>query len=72
MQALAKGDRDELAIQTCTELGVDRIIPWQASRSISRWKGDKLLLTSTPPSSWVQGVAGSVLVQVSLRKGTWR
>lgn len=42
VQALAKGDRDELAIQTCTELGVDRIIPWQASRSISRWKGDKL------------------------------
>ncbi|MDA2981059.1 MAG: RsmE family RNA methyltransferase, partial [Actinomycetota bacterium] len=30
VQALAKGDRDELAIQTCTELGVDRIIPWQA------------------------------------------
>jgi 16S rRNA (uracil1498-N3)-methyltransferase len=42
VQALAKGDRDELAIQTCTELGVDRIIPWQASRSMSRWKGDKL------------------------------
>ena len=42
VQALAKGDRDELAIQTCTELGVDRIIPWQASRSISRWRGDKL------------------------------
>ncbi len=42
VQALAKGDRDELAIQTCTELGVDRIIPWQASRSISRWKGDKV------------------------------
>lgn len=42
VQALAKGDRDELAIQTCTELGVDRIVPWQAARSISRWKGDKL------------------------------
>lgn len=42
VQALAKGDRDELAIQTCTELGVDRIIPWQAARSVSLWKGDKV------------------------------
>ena len=36
-QALAKGDRDELAVQAATELGVDEIIPWQASRSVSRW-----------------------------------
>lgn len=42
VQALAKGDRDELAIQTCTELGVDGIIPWQAARSVSQWKGDKV------------------------------
>ena len=41
VQALAKGDRDELAIQTCTELGVDRIIPWQAARSVPVWKGEK-------------------------------
>jgi 16S rRNA (uracil1498-N3)-methyltransferase len=41
-QALAKGDRDELAIQACTELGIDRVIPYQASRSISAWKGDKV------------------------------
>ncbi len=41
VQALAKGDRDELAIQAATELGVDRIIPWGAERSISRWQGDK-------------------------------
>jgi len=40
-QALAKGDRDELAVQAATELGVDEIVPWQASRSISRWSGDK-------------------------------
>lgn len=40
-QALAKGDRDELAIQMATELGVDRVIPWQAERSVSRWSGDK-------------------------------
>ena len=37
VQALAKGDRDELAVQAATELGVDAIVPWQASRSVSRW-----------------------------------
>ncbi|WES65341.1 16S rRNA (uracil(1498)-N(3))-methyltransferase [Microbacter sp. GSS18] len=41
VQALAKGDRDELAIQAATELGVDGIVPWQAARSISRWEGPK-------------------------------
>ncbi|MDM4761822.1 16S rRNA (uracil(1498)-N(3))-methyltransferase [Galbitalea sp. SE-J8] len=40
-QALAKGDRDELAVQAATELGVDAVIPWQAQRSISRWDGAK-------------------------------
>ncbi|WP_127793299.1 16S rRNA (uracil(1498)-N(3))-methyltransferase [Agromyces sp. LHK192] len=41
VQALAKGDRDELAVQAATELGVDRIVPWSAARSISRWDGPK-------------------------------
>jgi 16S rRNA (uracil1498-N3)-methyltransferase len=41
IQALAKGDRDELAIQAATELGVDEIVPWQAARSVSRWEGMK-------------------------------
>jgi 16S rRNA (uracil1498-N3)-methyltransferase len=41
VQALAKGDRDELAVQAACELGVDEIVPWQASRSISRWEGSK-------------------------------
>lgn len=40
-QALAKGDRDELAVQAATELGVDEIVPWQGARSVSRWSGDK-------------------------------
>jgi 16S rRNA (uracil1498-N3)-methyltransferase len=40
-QALAKGDRDELAIQAATELGVSGVIPWQAERSVSRWEGPK-------------------------------
>lgn len=41
-QALAKGDRDELAIQAATELGVDGVIPWSAARSVSRWEGAKV------------------------------
>ena len=40
-QALAKGDRDELAVQAAIELGVDEVVPWQASRSVSRWEGAK-------------------------------
>lgn len=40
-QALAKGDRDELAVQAATELGVDEIVPWQAARSVSRWDAGK-------------------------------
>lgn len=41
VQALAKGDRDELAVQAATELGADEIVPWQASRSVSRWDAAK-------------------------------
>lgn len=41
VQALAKGDRDELAVQASTELGVDEIVPWQAERSVSRWDAAK-------------------------------
>jgi 16S rRNA (uracil1498-N3)-methyltransferase len=42
VQALAKGDRDELAIQAATELGVDGITPWSAARSITKWDGPKI------------------------------
>lgn len=42
-QALAKSDRDELAIQAATELGVDGVIPWAAGRSIVKWDGKKQL-----------------------------
>jgi 16S rRNA (uracil1498-N3)-methyltransferase len=41
VQALAKGDRDELAVQAATELGVSGVVPWAASRSVVRWEGPK-------------------------------
>jgi 16S rRNA (uracil1498-N3)-methyltransferase len=40
-QALAKGGRDEQAVETATELGVDAVVPWQASRSVVRWEGER-------------------------------
>jgi len=42
IQALAKGDRDELAVQAATELGAWSIVPWQSDRSISKWEGPKI------------------------------
>lgn len=41
VQALAKGDRDELAIEAATEVGVDAVVPWQAQRSVVVWRGDR-------------------------------
>jgi 16S rRNA (uracil1498-N3)-methyltransferase len=41
VQALAKGDRDLQAVETCVEIGVDAVTPWQAERSIVRWKGER-------------------------------
>ncbi|PZE61092.1 16S rRNA (uracil(1498)-N(3))-methyltransferase [Curtobacterium sp. MCPF17_001] len=42
VQALAKGGRDEMAVQAATEIGVDRVVPWAAARSVSRWDGPKV------------------------------
>lgn len=41
VQALAKGDRGELAVQAMTEAGVDEIVPWSAERSVVQWRGDR-------------------------------
>jgi 16S rRNA (uracil1498-N3)-methyltransferase len=40
-QALAKGGRDEQAVETATEVGVDLVLPWQAGRSVVRWQGER-------------------------------
>ncbi|HET9171218.1 MAG TPA: 16S rRNA (uracil(1498)-N(3))-methyltransferase [Actinospica sp.] len=41
VQALAKGDRGETAVETMTEIGVDVVVPWSASRSITQWKAER-------------------------------
>ena len=41
VQALAKGGRDEAAVEICTEIGIDRVIPWASQRAIVQWKGPK-------------------------------
>jgi 16S rRNA (uracil1498-N3)-methyltransferase len=37
VQALPKGDRGELAVETMTEVGVDVIVPWAAERCVAAW-----------------------------------
>lgn len=41
VQALAKGDRGELAVELLSEVGADEIVPWSAARSVSRWSGER-------------------------------
>lgn len=41
VQALAKGDRDELAIEAATEVGADGVLPWQSERSVVVWRGER-------------------------------
>lgn len=41
VQALAKGDRDLMAVESATELDVDEVVPWQADRSIVRWRAER-------------------------------
>lgn len=41
IQALPKGDRGELAVETMTEAGVDAVVPWAAARCVTQWRGDR-------------------------------
>jgi len=50
VQALPKNDRALLAVDLMTEVGVDRIVPWQAARSVVRWEGPR---GSTARDKWV-------------------
>ncbi|MBO0608062.1 16S rRNA (uracil(1498)-N(3))-methyltransferase [Myceligenerans salitolerans] len=53
VQALAKGDRDEQAIEAATETGVDAVLPWQAERSIVVWRGPR---AAKSQAKWVATV----------------
>ncbi len=39
--ALTKGDKPELVVQKLTEIGIDRIVPFVAERSVVRWDDEK-------------------------------
>jgi len=41
VQALAKNDRDDQAVEAATECGVDEVVPWQAARSVVQWRGER-------------------------------
>jgi 16S rRNA (uracil1498-N3)-methyltransferase len=50
VQGIPKGDRGELAVQAMTEVGVDEIIPWSATRCVTQWRGDRGLKSQ---AKWV-------------------
>jgi 16S rRNA (uracil1498-N3)-methyltransferase len=41
VQALPKGDRGEIAVETLTEVGVDVVVPWAAARCVTEWKDQR-------------------------------
>lgn len=49
IQALPKGDRAKEAVELLTEAGVDRIVPWAATRSIGKGS-DKFAITAREAS----------------------
>ncbi len=52
VQALAKGGRDESAIEAMTEVGVDEVVGWTAARSIAKW-------TDRSAAKWQSTVAAA-------------
>lgn len=41
VQAIPKGEHAERAVDLLTEIGVDTIVPWSASRNIVSWRGER-------------------------------
>ena len=41
VQALAKGEHADRAVDLLTEVGADLIVPWAAARSVVRWDGER-------------------------------
>ena len=52
VQAIPKGDRSKEAIELLTEAGVDRIVPWLATRSIGK-TSEKFQITAREAPSYV-------------------
>jgi 16S rRNA (uracil1498-N3)-methyltransferase len=62
--ALTKADKPELVVQKLTEVGVDRIVPFRAARSVVRWDDAK---ADAARLRWI-AVARSAVEQ---SKGCW-
>jgi 16S rRNA (uracil1498-N3)-methyltransferase len=77
IQAIPKGDRGELAVEEMTEVGVDRIVPWQAERSVPIWPGKAKSLVRWRTTAreaakqslraWIPEVTGVALAQEAVR-----
>lgn len=57
VQALAKADRDLLAAEMATEVGVDSVTPWQARRSIVRLRPERSAKTLAKWEAKLQAAA---------------
>lgn len=62
--ALTKGDKPEVVIQKLSELGVDRIVPFRAERSVVRWDAGK---AAAQHRRWVTIARGAV----EQSRGVW-
>jgi 16S rRNA (uracil1498-N3)-methyltransferase len=68
VQALARGGRDEQAVESMTEVGVDHVIGWEAARNVAHWTDrTQLKWTSTAQAAakqsrraWWPAVSGPV------------
>ena len=78
VQALARGGRDEDAVEAMTEVGVDEVVGWAASRSVAKWtdKSEARWLATARAaakqsrSPWVPTVTGPATTEdVAVRVG---
>lgn len=79
VQALAKGGRDEDAVEAMTEIGVDEVVGWEARRGIakwtprtqSRWEATARAATKQSRRAWLPTVTGpATTAQVADRCST--
>lgn len=77
-QALAKGGRDEDAVEAMTEVGVDAVLGWQAARSVAkwsdrthaRWTATARAATKQARRSWLPQVAGPLTTAALAERAT--